>query len=182
MLNFALEYRKAIDAITDKRKLGLGEYALEDEEWMLAKQLRDVLKILKDATLYFSRGTPNLTMVIPAMDHIDNVFTNCTIKNENLDPAIRSALGLAKRTLNHYYSCTDSSVVYRIAMVLHPRHKLSYFKAAGWQDDWIHTAEQLVRDEFKRYASHSLATTNNATTVAEVNEVRTESNFYCYCS
>lgn len=39
--------------------------------------------------------------------------------------------------------------------MLHPRHKLAYFKAAGWQQDWIDTAEELVRSEFKRsYASH----------------------------
>jgi len=36
-------------------------------------------------------------------------------------------------------------------MVLHPQHKLSYFnKAAQWEDDWIKTAEQLVREEFER--------------------------------
>ncbi|KIK39708.1 hypothetical protein CY34DRAFT_88720, partial [Suillus luteus UH-Slu-Lm8-n1] len=113
MLNFALQYQKAIDAITDKHKLGLGEYSLEDDDWMLAKQLRDVLK---DATLYFSRGTPNLAMVIPAMDHIDTMFTNGIVQNKHFNPAIRTALGLAKCTLNRYYSCTDSSVVYRIAM------------------------------------------------------------------
>lgn len=45
MLNFALEYRKGIDAITDKRKLGLGEYELKPNEWLLVKQLRDVLKV-----------------------------------------------------------------------------------------------------------------------------------------
>jgi hypothetical protein len=40
------------------------------------------------------------------------------------------------------------------ASVLHPRHKLQYFKTAGWQDEWIQTAEGLVRDEFERsYAS-----------------------------
>jgi hypothetical protein len=55
-------------------------------------------------------------MVIPAMDHIDQVFTNCILKKELLEPAIRAALGLAKRTLNRYYSLTDKSEVYRIAM------------------------------------------------------------------
>jgi hypothetical protein len=55
-------------------------------------------------------------MVIPAMDHIDQVFTNCIIKKEQLEPAIRAALGLAKQTLNRYYSLTDFSEVYRIAM------------------------------------------------------------------
>jgi hypothetical protein len=33
-------------------------------------------------------------------------------------------------------------------VVLHPRHKLSYFKTAGWTADWIQTAEKLVHDEF----------------------------------
>jgi hypothetical protein len=32
--------------------------------------------------------------------------------------------------------------------VLHPRHKLDYFKGAGWEDSWIKTAEQVVRDRF----------------------------------
>jgi hypothetical protein len=47
MLDFALEYRKAIDAITDTRKLGLGVYELneDEDEWSLVRQLRDVLKV-----------------------------------------------------------------------------------------------------------------------------------------
>ncbi|KAG1850973.1 hypothetical protein C8R48DRAFT_613052, partial [Suillus tomentosus] len=45
MLNFALEYWKGIDAMTDTRKLGLGEYELKSNEWMLVKQLHDVLKV-----------------------------------------------------------------------------------------------------------------------------------------
>jgi hypothetical protein len=55
-------------------------------------------------------------MVIPAMDHIDTVFTNGIINTRTLNPAIRAALGIAKRTLNKYYSLTDSSETYRIAM------------------------------------------------------------------
>ncbi|KAG1839440.1 hypothetical protein DFJ58DRAFT_718543 [Suillus subalutaceus] len=127
MLNFALEYRAAIDKITDMRKLGLGDYELTKDGWAL---------ILKDATLYFSHSTPNLAMVIPAINHIDQVFTN--------EPAIRTALGLAKCTLNRYYSMMDRSEVYHIAMVLHPRHKLSYFRSVGWEQQWIKTAEKLV--------------------------------------
>jgi hypothetical protein len=55
-------------------------------------------------------------MVIPAMDHIDATFTNGIIQKEPLHPAIRAAVQLAKKTLNRYYSLTDSSEVYRIAM------------------------------------------------------------------
>ncbi|KIJ09044.1 hypothetical protein PAXINDRAFT_88027 [Paxillus involutus ATCC 200175] len=140
MLEFALKYRQAVDAITDKRKLGLGIYELHNEDWVLVEQLPSFLQILKHATLYFSRGTPNLAMVIPAMDHIDSVLTDGILNLKALNPAIRAALRLAKRTLNRYYSLTDTSETYRITMILHPHHKLEYFKVAGWEKEWIQTA------------------------------------------
>ena len=74
--------------------------------------------------------------------------------------------------LDHYYSLTDYSEVYWIAMgrcynqlhfngtnftllVLHPCHKLMYFKAADWPDEWINTAKDLVTTEFERtYLNH----------------------------
>ncbi|KAG1853540.1 hypothetical protein C8R48DRAFT_558143, partial [Suillus tomentosus] len=121
------------------RDLGLRKFELTDEEWEIAGQLRDVLKILKDATLFFSRSTPSLATVIPAMDLIDDKLTSYSQDRKYL-PAIRAAVCLAKKTLNRYYELTDTSEVYRIAMVLHPRHKLSYFKNAGWEDEWVDTA------------------------------------------
>jgi len=35
-------------------------------------------------------------------------------------------------------------------LVLHPHHKLHYFKMAGWEDSWIKTAHAIVCDEFDR--------------------------------
>ena len=34
------------------------------------------------------------------------------------------------------------------SVVLHPRHKLHYFKMARWEDSWIKTAHAIVREEF----------------------------------
>jgi hypothetical protein len=73
------------------------------------------LKVLKDATLFFSRSTPNLATVIPAMDVIDQRLTSYSCNVKYL-PSIRAAVGLAKKTLDRYYQLTDSSEVYRIAM------------------------------------------------------------------
>lgn len=73
-------------------------------------------QILKDATEFFSRATPNLATVIPAMDHIDTHFTNIVMPDSDLNPAICAAVGLGKKTLNRYYSKTDMVEVYRIAM------------------------------------------------------------------
>jgi hypothetical protein len=74
-----------------------------------------VFQIFKDATLFFSRGTPNLATVIPAMDHIDKHLATSSL-NRTYVPAIRVALAVGKAKLNRYYNLTDSSEVYRIAM------------------------------------------------------------------
>ncbi|KAG1782401.1 hypothetical protein EV702DRAFT_920180, partial [Suillus placidus] len=128
------------------RDLGLRKFEVADSEWEIAGQFRDVLK---DATLFFSRSTPNLATVIPAMDLIDTRMTKYS-RDTKYSPSIRAAVRLAKKTLDRYYELTNTSEVYRIAMILHPRHKLTYFKSTGWEQDWIRTAETLVRDEFER--------------------------------
>ena len=97
------------------------------------------------------------------MDHIDEHLATVAIDNE-YPLAIKAALAIGKKTLNRYYDKTDHSEVFRIAMgmhfltlpsffsylllVLHPRHKLQYFKNAGWQDEWIERAEEIVRMVF----------------------------------
>ncbi|KIM61399.1 hypothetical protein SCLCIDRAFT_71135, partial [Scleroderma citrinum Foug A] len=124
----------------------LRTFELTDNEWGVLEQLHS---ILKDATLYFSCSTPNLATVIPVMDHIHQELSKYS-HDKKYVRSIHAGISLAKETLNRYYSCTDESEVYCIAMVLHPRHKLSYFKTARWEDEWITTAENLVRDGFSR--------------------------------
>ncbi|TFY76146.1 hypothetical protein EWM64_g7868 [Hericium alpestre] len=147
MLEFALEYKRAVRAVVSDTRLGLDKYELTAQEWSIAQQLRDVLHILKDATTFFSRGTPNLATVIPAMDHIDFWLTTDACDSK-YHLAIWASLNVAKCTLNCYYTMTDLSEVYRIAMVLHPRHKLTYFKNTKWEQDWIDMAREVVQDEY----------------------------------
>ena len=45
MLDFALEYRKAINILTADRQNELRNYELSEREWTIAKQLRDILKV-----------------------------------------------------------------------------------------------------------------------------------------
>ena len=70
---------------------------------------------LKDTTLYFSHLIPTLTMVIPAIDHIDETLISQS-HDSDYKPAICAALGLTKTVLNCYYSATDHSEVYYITM------------------------------------------------------------------
>ncbi|KIL55992.1 hypothetical protein M378DRAFT_90003 [Amanita muscaria Koide BX008] len=112
MLDFAIEYKKVIDLITGERDSNLRDYELGCSEWAIALELRDVLSIFKQATLYFSReSAPTLTTVIPAMDHIDKVLVT-NINSGKFSPAVIAALNVGKSTLNRYYSKTDYSETY----------------------------------------------------------------------
>ncbi|KAF5331114.1 hypothetical protein D9619_005956 [Psilocybe cf. subviscida] len=82
MLQFALKYRRAIVMLTADQTTGLRQYELTTEEWDAAKQLVDMLKIFKDGTLFFSRATPNLATVIPAMDLIDTNLATIAANDE----------------------------------------------------------------------------------------------------
>ena len=131
---------EAIDDIAGNKTANLHQYELSDKEWQIAEQLHDTLKVLfvhvlieppaltqtcpsspgsaqifKDVMLYFSRSTPTLAMVIPAMDHINKVLTSQSLDSD-YHPVIHAALGLSKKVLNRYYSATDHSEVYHIAM------------------------------------------------------------------
>jgi hypothetical protein len=49
----------------------------------------------------------------------------------------------------------DSDITF--FLVLHPQHKLEYFKNAGWKGAWIKTAQQIVEDAYKKgYASRDI--------------------------
>jgi hypothetical protein len=103
----------------------------------------------------------SITIVIPAMDTIDEVLATNALFSKYF-VTIYAALSVGKKTLNRYYEKTDFSKTYHIAMgissftlhfiiaycpllsVLHSCHKLNYFKSAKWEDDWIKTAIQLV--------------------------------------
>lgn len=45
MLDYALVHREAIDKVTQRRDLGLRKFELADEDWVIARQLRDVLNV-----------------------------------------------------------------------------------------------------------------------------------------
>ena len=44
MLSFAIEYREAIESMTVDRKNDLRKFELAEEEWVIAEEVRDMLK------------------------------------------------------------------------------------------------------------------------------------------
>ena len=66
-------------------------------------------------TLECSSNTPCIVNIIPAMDQMHVELLNAC-DNENYSSAIWAALKVGKKLLNKYYSITDNSEVYHIAM------------------------------------------------------------------
>ena len=66
------------------------------------------------ATLFFSQDSASIAAVIPAMDKLHDHLNTRT--GRLYHPAIRAAMRLARNTINRYYSMTDLSSAYRIAM------------------------------------------------------------------
>ena len=106
-----------------------------------------------------------------------------SIDNDALPLVVCHAALQGYLMLNKYYSLTDESVVYRIAMsrlfhlfyitlltflfhflVLHPRYKTSYFVHAKWPQQWITDAETLAQkvwtEKYKKNIPKPAAQTN----------------------
>jgi len=133
--------------------------------------------------LYFLCGTPNLATIIPAMDHIDKVLTT-SLDSDKYSIPIHASLTIGKHMLSKYYGKTGESEVYQITMsmlvpflsliyifltaihlVLHPCHKLEYFKRNSWDEVSIKTAHNIVQDKFNR-SYHLLDIEENQSTAS----------------
>ncbi|KAJ3765114.1 hypothetical protein FB446DRAFT_627431, partial [Lentinula raphanica] len=123
---------------------------LDDEEWDAINGLVSVLKVLKEATSFFSTASQSVSSVIPAMDTIDETFASGIVDEITISAPVRHALSVGKRTLNKYYQLTDDSYIYWMAIVLHPRLKLEYFENAEWPQSWIDDAVAVTRETWER--------------------------------
>ena len=54
MLTFALQYRVAVDDIAGNKAANLRQYELSDEEWWIAEQLHNTLKVSICACMLFT--------------------------------------------------------------------------------------------------------------------------------
>ncbi|POW22632.1 hypothetical protein PSHT_01021 [Puccinia striiformis] len=78
-------------------------------------------------------------------DHLSNAIKGD--RNE-YPPVLQNACRFGLQLTNKYYTLTDCSPLYRIAIVLHPSFKDKCSKIAGWEADWITEALRLTREMF----------------------------------
>ncbi|KDR74458.1 hypothetical protein GALMADRAFT_29018, partial [Galerina marginata CBS 339.88] len=100
-------------------------------------------------------ATPLIHQVIPIFDIITTALED-KIDDSTLPLAVCHSALQGYFMLNKYYSLTDESIVYRIAMILHPRYKTSYFTRAKWPQDWISATETITHkvwtEDYKKTA------------------------------
>ncbi|KNF05152.1 hypothetical protein PSTG_01779 [Puccinia striiformis f. sp. tritici PST-78] len=128
-------------------------YHINRIDIQLAQDLVAILKLFYEQTLQVSTlGSARLTHIIVFIDKITDHLSNA-IKGDGNEypPVLRNACRFGLQLTNKYYTLTDCSPLYRIAMVLHPSFKDKYFKIAGWEADWITEALRLTREMFNTF-------------------------------
>ncbi|KAJ7688258.1 hypothetical protein B0H17DRAFT_847148, partial [Mycena rosella] len=123
----------------------LSDFHLSSTEWAILGNLRDILMAFKDATLYFSRDSATLATVIPSMDKLDTMLATAIITKPDgeklvFTASVKVALVYAKTTLNRYYAKAADSLIYRNAVLLHPRYKVGYLRENDWEEADIDSA------------------------------------------
>ncbi|GJF01012.1 hypothetical protein PsYK624_173170 [Phanerochaete sordida] len=132
-----------------KGKKGLARFQLGEKEWDLLRELHALLIMFLRATDRVSRSNlPLLHEVIPVIDIITGRLLEA-MEKPSLPAQVRYRAALGYRLLNKYYSVTDESVMYRCAIMLHPKHKLDYCRQQKWKADWITTAVDLLRTQWE---------------------------------
>ncbi|OAV96872.1 hypothetical protein PTTG_09624, partial [Puccinia triticina 1-1 BBBD Race 1] len=86
----------------------------------------------------------------PALEKRDK-YAPALEKRDEYPPALRNACRAGLQLTNKYYTLTDCSPLYWVAMILHPSFKDEYFKLAKWQPEWIEEAIRLTREMWEAH-------------------------------
>ncbi|POW11508.1 hypothetical protein PSTT_05242 [Puccinia striiformis] len=121
-------------------------YYLDQSDFDLAQDLAAVLNLFYEITQQLSiSGSPRLSNTVVFIDQITEHLSSA-ISSPTYPPALRNACRLGLKITNKYYSLTDNSPLYRIAIILHPSFRDEYFKLANWEPEWITEAIRLARE------------------------------------
>ncbi|OAV87314.1 hypothetical protein PTTG_29479 [Puccinia triticina 1-1 BBBD Race 1] len=113
------------------------KHHLKDSDIKLARDLVNVLAIFQYLTLQVSNaGSTRLANIVIYIDQITEHLSTI-ISDQKYPSALRNACRHGLKITNKYYSLTDTSPLYRIAILMHPSFKDEYFKMAKWEPDWI---------------------------------------------
>ncbi|KAG8753456.1 hypothetical protein FRC11_007413, partial [Ceratobasidium sp. 423] len=73
------------------------------------------------------------------------------IKDPSLPLWAQQAANHTCLKLNKHYSATDSSHLYRIALLLNPSMRIAYLRKVEWKEEWIAEARTITLDFWAKY-------------------------------
>ena len=78
MLKVAIEYSDAVDKITGDKKLSMRKYELSEDEWKIANDLHDVLKVRATALrLDACPAEPRVVACATPCSHLHTATSSC---------------------------------------------------------------------------------------------------------
>lgn len=166
MIGRAIDVKPVVNDVCDMTKFNsngmrLRSYSFSDKEWEILEQLYPILDLFVGCTKKMEQeSVPLIYQVIPEIDKLTNALSAAR-DDESIHPAVRVGAWLGIRHLNKYYALSDDSIVYRLAMVLHPSFKLKYFREHKWQASWITQVQELLNEEWKLYCPAELETASS---------------------
>lgn len=89
-------------------------------------------------------------MIDEITDHFEAFFVDAE-EDGALPPAMLNACQLGLQTVNKYYSLMDESILYCLAILLHPSMRKAYFVMENWEEEWIDTAVYLLENLWQRH-------------------------------
>ncbi|CAB4410083.1 unnamed protein product [Rhizophagus irregularis] len=123
----------------------LSPYLLNSIEWNKLKEIQSLLECFQKATIEMSsEKSPTLGQTVPIYNYlIDNI-------EDFLEEATRSddiinAANNAKNKLQQYYPSSDG-LVYVIATIIDPRHKLQYYIDNEFEVGYIDTYKKQIKE------------------------------------
>ncbi|KNF03636.1 hypothetical protein PSTG_03157 [Puccinia striiformis f. sp. tritici PST-78] len=118
------------------KKFGIArQYYVDKSDLALARDMIVVLNLFYKITLQvLTGGSTQIASVVIFIDQITKHLSTI-IREQKYPPALRNTCQIGLKLTNKYYSLTDSSPLYQIAILLHPSFKDEYFKVAAWEPD-----------------------------------------------
>ncbi|CUA75839.1 DNA polymerase [Rhizoctonia solani] len=117
---------------------------LAKKDFVALKILLRLLKPLSTLTEIMSRSdVPMLADVLVHYDSLNHEYCQMAT-DKNLPLWAQQAANRARIKLDKYYQITDSSHLYRLAILLHPSDRVAYLKKVDWKPEWIDSASDLA--------------------------------------
>ncbi|KAJ7579614.1 hypothetical protein C8J56DRAFT_1006570 [Mycena floridula] len=147
-LNSNIKLKEPVKALLANKDLNLKSFKLTEGQWVLSKDLCDLLDCLKEPTLLFSKGkTALICDVIPAFDELIDLLDNAS-ELESYPNVCRVAAHAGKLVAQKYFDIIGGCEAYEIAIVMCPSRKLQWFRDHGRSEVQIRRIRDRVISRF----------------------------------